>query len=133
MAEHESGAGRANRVRETAPAYGGAGGEIAHARPPVFRLTVGERGRLVLPAEVREQLAIKAGDPIALILEKDGTMSLKTRAVAIGSLRGAFQHLAAPGRLASDELIAERRRDAAIEDRKDREFMARHGLKKKRR
>jgi len=117
---------RPSAARETAPAYGApAPAEAA----PIFQLTVGERGRLVLPAEVREKLKIAAGDHIALILERDGTMSLKTRDVAIRSLRGMFKHLAIPGKLASDELIAERRREAKMEERKSRAFLRRHGRK----
>jgi AbrB family looped-hinge helix DNA binding protein len=110
-------------VRETAAVYGE---PEPHVPTPVFQLTVGERGRLVLPAEVREKLKIKDGDRIALVLEKDGTMALKTRDVAIRSLRGMFKHLAVPGKLASDELIAERRREAKMEDREFRERTALH-------
>ncbi len=99
---------------------------------PVFQLTVGERGRLVLPAEVREKLKIADGDRIALVLEKDGTMSLKTRDVAIRNLRGMFKHLAIPGKSVVDELITERRREAKIEDRKFREWSARLRKAKKR-
>jgi AbrB family looped-hinge helix DNA binding protein len=117
---------RPGMVRETAVAYGES---ATSAAPEVFQLTVGERGRLVLPAEVRQKLAIADGDRLALILEPDGTMSLKTRAVAIRSLRGMFKHLATPGKLASDELIAERRREAAMEERKTRAFLRRHGRK----
>lgn len=113
---------RRSVVREAMPVYGA---PEPYEPAPVFQLTVGERGRLVLPADVREQLKIKSGDPIALILEKDGTMSLKTRDVAIKNLRGMFKHLAVPGKLASDELIAERRREAKMEDRKFREWSAR--------
>jgi AbrB family looped-hinge helix DNA binding protein len=113
-------------LKETALAYGS---PEASGPPEVFQLTVGERGRLVLPAEVREKLAIKDGDPIALVLEADGTMALKTRSVAIRGLRGMFKHLATPGRLASDELIAERRREVAMEERKSRALLRRHGRK----
>jgi AbrB family looped-hinge helix DNA binding protein len=128
MADYEIRRERPSRARETAPSYGSpgaAGGQPADGSIPVFQLTVGERGRLVLPAAVREKLAIKVGDPIALVLEPDGTMSLKTRDVAIRGLRGMFKYHATPGRLASDELIAERRREAKLEDRKFREWSAR--------
>src|SRR6185295_5385444 len=122
MADYEIKRERPPRVREASPSYGApdTGDSV-----PVFHLTVGERGRLVLPAEVRDKLAIKDGDPIALVLEPDGTMSLKTRDVAIRNPRGMFRYRPASGRLASDELIAERRREAKLEDRRFREWSAR--------
>jgi AbrB family looped-hinge helix DNA binding protein len=124
MARYEVKA-RPGVAREAAPAYHGPEG---YAPAPVFQLTVGERGRLVLPVEVRETLKIKDGDPIALVLEPDGTMSLKTRDVAIRSFRGMLKHLARPGRLASDELIAERRREAKMEEREFRERSVLHRM-----
>ena len=126
MAHYEIKAGRPTRVREASPEYA--------AAPPLsaFSVTMADRGRLVLPAEVREQLHIKEGDRLTLRVESDGTIRLQTGAAFAQSLVGICKHLARPGRFASDELIAERRREAAIEDRKDREFIARHGLKKRR-
>ena len=122
MARYEIKPERPYVLRETAAVHGE---PEPDEQIPVFQLTVGERGRLVLPAEVRDKLQIKDGDPIALILENDGTITLKTRDVAIRSVRGMLKHLATPGKLASDELIAERRREAKIEDRKFREWSAR--------
>ena len=89
--------------------------------PGVFHVTVTDRGRLVLPAEIRERLEIRDGDRVALILETDGTVSLKTREVALSNLEGMFKHLAPKGHFASDDLIAERRRQARLEDREFRE------------
>jgi len=97
-------------VREAATEY-------AHAEADsVFQISMGERGRLVLPAEIRDRLGIRQGDPLALIVERDGTVSLKTREVALNDLQGSFKHLAPSGRYASDDLIAERRRQARLED-----------------
>lgn len=118
-----------NRVRETAPAYA-----AAPAPPvPVYHVTVDERGRVMLPAEIRAQLGIRHGDRVALILEDDGTMALKTRDVAIRNLRGMFKHLAPKDHFASDDLIAERRRQARMEDREFRERSALHRRMKRER
>lgn len=92
---------------------------------PVFHVNVTDRGRIVLPAEIREKLKIKDGDRVALILEDDGAVSLLTQDVALDKLQGMFKHLARPGRLESDELIKERRREAKKEERKFREWDAR--------
>ena len=120
-----------NRASETAAVYAATSDGTRTAEPSAFAVTMADRGRLVLPAEVRERLKIKAGDRLTLVLETDGSLRLLTADAYIRRLRGAFKHLA-PGRILSDELIAERRREAAIEDRKDREFQARHHIKTRR-
>jgi AbrB family looped-hinge helix DNA binding protein len=114
-----------NRVREAAVAYG------TVAEPSAYAVTMADRGRLVLPAEVREQLKIKEGDRLTLRVGPDGTLTMQTAAVFARSLRGMFKHLA-PGRSLVDDLIAERRREAAMEDRKDREFLTRRKRRAKR-
>lgn len=77
-------------------------------------LKVGARGRLVLPAEVRRLLSLKAGDRILLTIGEDGMVSLRSRAAALKSLRGMYSHLN-PGGSMADELIRERRAEAARE------------------
>jgi len=109
------------RVRESAPEYRVPIDEPSPF-PPIYHVTVTDRGRLVLPAELREKLKIADGDRVALTLEEDGRVTLQTRDVVIQRMRGMFKHLARPGERASDRLIAERRREAAMEDR---EFRAR--------
>jgi AbrB family looped-hinge helix DNA binding protein len=119
---------RPNRVREASPEY------LAPApleRPQAYAVTMADRGRLVLPAEIRERLDIKEGDRLTLRVEPDGTLTLQTAAVYAQGLLGMFKHLA-PGRSLVNELIAERRREAALEERKGREFVARQKRKIKR-
>ena len=130
MARYAVKSPRRAAVREAAATYGDEGRKAATA-PTGFMVTMADRGRLVLPAEVRERLNIKEGDRLTLRLELDGTIKLQTPMVFARSLRGIFKHLA-PGRSLVDELIAERRREAAIEDRKDREFIARQRRKGRR-
>jgi AbrB family looped-hinge helix DNA binding protein len=97
-----------SRARETSPSYRGSSES--------FSVLVAERGRLVLPAAVRERLNIRAGDTLTLTLEADGAMVLHTPMAAVARLRGAFKHLS-PDRRAVDELIAERRREVAADER----------------
>ena len=111
-------------ARETASVPGSAAGPIEAAREPAgFKVAVAERGRIVLPAEVRERLKIKDGDSLMLILQPDGVMRLLTGAVYAHGLRGMFKHIA-PGRSLVDDLIAERRREAAMEEREFRKAEA---------
>jgi AbrB family looped-hinge helix DNA binding protein len=111
---------RPSRGRESAPAHGAADDETAIEVPPLaVSVIVAERGRLVLPAEVRERLHIRDGDRLALVVDADGTIRLQTGDVLARSLLGAYKHLS-PGRRAVDELIKERRREAAMEERDTR-------------
>src|SRR5438270_2743680 len=112
---------RPSRVRETARAYGAA----EPAQPLGFKVTVADRGRMVLPAEVRERLKIKDGDWLTLVLEPNGEIRMLTGAVYASRLRGMFKHLARPGRSAADDLVAGRRREAAMERREVQEMLAR--------
>jgi len=113
------------QAREAGVEYKVAAAGEPVAAPAVYHVTVTDRGRLVLPAELRERLSIRDGDKVSLTVEEDGAVTLQTREVAIRRLRGMFKHLAKPGRLASDELIAERRRDAQQDDREFRDWDAR--------
>ena len=114
------------RARETAPEYR-AETQVSQLQSPVYHVTVTDRGRLVLPVEIREKLKIRDGDKVAVAIEADGSISVTTRDVALSMLRGMFKHLRKPGEpLASDRLIAERRREARMEDREFRERTALH-------
>jgi AbrB family looped-hinge helix DNA binding protein len=128
MSQYRIPKARGLRARETAPAYDA---ELEYKPIPVFHVTVTDRGRLVLPAEIREKLKIRDGDPVALTLEDDGLVTLQTREVALQRFTGMFKH---PGRgaLASDGLIAERRREARREDREASQWLKRHHRAKRR-
>lgn len=77
---------------------------------------VGDRGRVVLPAGIRAQLDLRPGTPMLLSAEGDGSLRLRPyRAVADGN-RGMLSNLAPPDESLVDELLAERRREAAREE-----------------
>lgn len=84
-------------------------------REETYTLTVGDRGRLVLPAPVRKELGLKKGDRVSLKVGADGEMRLISLREVARRFRGAYAHLA-PGRSLVDELIAERREEARRED-----------------
>jgi len=68
----------------------------------------------VLPAELRRRLGLRAGDEVRISEQADGVLRVESRRTAaralIGSAGGAK-------RSAVEELRAERRRQAAAEDR----------------
>src|SRR5438876_8855751 len=111
MARYQVKSKRATRVRETAESYG----DAPKPEPVGFRVTIADRGRMVLPAEVRERLKIKDGDWLTLILEPDGVIKMLTGRVWTDTFLKIMRHAARHiprGRRVSDELIAERRREA---------------------
>ena len=75
------------------------------------------QGRVVIPAEIRNELGIEPGKSIAFVVESDGTLRLMT--VRQGIKRA--QAIAAryikkkPGQSLVDEFIADRRAEAARE------------------
>jgi len=79
-----------------------------------YGVEVTDRGRIVLPADLRRRWPVKRGERVILTLDADG-VRLQRRADLVKQHRGAWKALD-PGRSWSDELITERRRAAAGED-----------------
>lgn len=73
-------------------------------------VTMGDRGRLVVPADVRERNGLAEGTRLVL-LETPAGIVLMTRAQARARVRDALQGLDLVG-----DLLAERRHQAAGED-----------------
>jgi AbrB family looped-hinge helix DNA binding protein len=80
-------------------------------------LTVGERGRLVIPAELRRALGIGPGSMLIARVEDGGRLVLEDRRAVARRLRGSWGPMPG-GRSAVDELLVERRAEAALEDAK---------------
>ncbi len=88
--------------------------KMAHAKPLAqdrHTLQLGNRGRIVLPAEVRHRLDRKQGDRLILTVETDGTLLLQSTRALAHRPQGMFADLA-PGVDLANELIAERRAEA---------------------
>ncbi len=67
--------------------------------------TMGDRGRLVIPAELRERAGLSAGAALVLI-ESEGGVLVLTREQALAHVRAELR-----GHDLVGELIAERRRE----------------------
>jgi AbrB family looped-hinge helix DNA binding protein len=74
---------------------------------------LGDRGRLVLPAEVRKRLELKPHDLLVIDLDAGALVVRKATDVA-HDLRGVLRRRA-PDRDLASELIADRRAEAARE------------------
>lgn len=75
---------------------------------------INENGRIVIPAEIRQQMGLNPGDTLYLSLQGD-TLRLMTHRARIRRIQESLQNLIPPDRLLSDELIAERREEAKRE------------------
>jgi AbrB family looped-hinge helix DNA binding protein len=78
------------------------------------RAKIAAGGRIVIPAEYRNALGLKEGDSVVLCLD-DNEIHLYSFAEAIRRAQDLIHPYIEPGRSLVDELIAERRREAALE------------------
>lgn len=72
------------------------------------------QGRVVIPAVIRHALGMEPGDPVTLRVV-DGEIRITTRRAALGRARAAVMAATQGRRSLVDELIAERRAEAARE------------------
>jgi AbrB family looped-hinge helix DNA binding protein len=79
-------------------------------------VVVGDRGRMVLPSAVRRELGLTAGTRLLVDVEPDGSVKLQPFRAAAEQTRGLLGELAPYGGSAVDELLAERRAEAAREE-----------------
>jgi antitoxin PrlF len=78
------------------------------------RVRIEGKGRVVIPASFRSALGLKIGDEIDLRIE-DNEIRISTLQSRLAKSRQRLRKFVKPGRLLSDELIAERRRAAMNE------------------
>ena len=75
-----------------------------------YTVTMGDRGRLVIPSELRERSGLQEGSPL-ILLEAPGGLVLLTRAQLQERVRADLAGLDLVG-----ELLAERRAEAVADD-----------------
>ncbi len=75
-----------------------------------YAVEMGERGRLVIPAELRDRLGLRAGSPLVMLDTPQGIV-LATREQAKSLLRAKLRGLDLVA-----ELLADRRKQAAADD-----------------
>ena len=78
------------------------------------RTTLGDNGRIVIPAAYRKELGVKKGDGLVLQLE-DGEVRIYTFERALRRAQELVCRYAPEGELLSERLIAERRAEAGRE------------------
>ncbi len=78
-----------------------------------YQAKVIDGGRIVLPAPLRRRLALKTGDAVSII-DGDGRVELMTPRLALDRIRELVRPYKTDVSIV-DELIADRRREAAAE------------------
>lgn len=75
-------------------------------------------GKIVIPAELRREFGIKDGDSLVIERDEQGRMILKTYLQVVKEVQAEFRAMLPPDYKGSlvDELIADRRAEAARED-----------------
>jgi AbrB family looped-hinge helix DNA binding protein len=86
------------------------------ANADAYPVQLGDRGRLVLPAQIRKRLNLRAGDELVVTVQPDGSLRLASPAQIVRETRGLYR--TAGHRSLADELIAERRAEAKRETSK---------------
>ncbi len=81
---------------------------------PYVRFTVGPQGRVVIPSELRRTWKLEQGETLVARLVDDQLIIERPKAI-LARLKQRFAHLVGGPSLV-DELIAERRLEAARED-----------------
>jgi AbrB family looped-hinge helix DNA binding protein len=76
-----------------------------------YTVRLGDRGRIELPADVRQALRVQAGDEVILTIEPAGTIHVTSRAAVARRCLGMLAP--PPDRQLVAELVAERREEAA--------------------
>jgi AbrB family looped-hinge helix DNA binding protein len=97
--------------------------ETRAKKPLKARTRVGAGGRIVIPAEIRRTLGMEEGEPVVMRVE-NGELRIWTIDQGIRRAQAIASKYVIPGRLASDELIAERRAEVAREEEEVRQWKA---------
>jgi len=81
-----------------------------------MRVTVDERGRLCIPAEIRKELGFHEGDTVVIEPTKPGEFRVIRLANAVQKGRGMYRKFRESGESVAHELIQDRRRESKRED-----------------
>ena len=79
-------------------------------KPMLGRVKLGEGGRLVIPAAMREAIGVKPGDELALEVE-DGELKIKSYMAVIRELQAEFKKLVPAGVDVVGDFLKERREE----------------------
>ena len=81
---------------------------------PTVKTQLGKNGRIVIPVQFRKALGVQEGDVLMISLH-EGEIRIFTRDQAIKNIQAMVRRYVPEGVSLADELIAERRAEAARE------------------
>lgn len=84
-------------------------------KPMLDRVKLGEGGRLVIPAAMREAIGVKPGDELALEVE-DGELKIKSYMAVIREIQARVKELTPPGVDIVEDFLKERREEQRRSD-----------------
>jgi len=82
----------------------------------VVKTKVDSQGRVLIPAEIREKMRLEPGKQVSMYLDEDGLHLVSTH-IAWQRIQRLVAKTVPEGVSLSDELIADRRAEAAREER----------------
>jgi AbrB family looped-hinge helix DNA binding protein len=89
--------------------------QLMEATMQIEHVKLGDDCRLVIPATIRKEVGLKPGDTV--VIESDGdSLLLRSYEQVLREVQEAFAPFRLSGGSIADELIAERRAEAAAED-----------------
>lgn len=103
--------------------------EMAHDDVMRTEIRLGRQGRLVIPAAIRRALGYEEGDELVAYV-MDGQLIISTQESILDTLQGLVADVE-PGRSWVDELIAERREEARMENEGEREWLEQHSTRRR--
>lgn len=86
----------------------------------VYQVQIDEQGRIILPAALRDDLGLQAGDPLTLIQTEDDLIVLPTRLI-LPELNQHFAQAMKDGGLKLDDLLS------ASQTEREQLFQERYG------
>jgi AbrB family looped-hinge helix DNA binding protein len=88
---------------------------MAHKMGARYKGKVDSAGRVLIPAPLRQKLGVQPGATVSITEGRAGRIVLESTMAAVHEAQEYFCSLAPPTEVWSDELIAERRKEARRE------------------
>jgi AbrB family looped-hinge helix DNA binding protein len=83
---------------------------------PAYTARMEKSGRILIPAALRRRLGLSAGSQVLLRIEDSGELALTSRSQALAQVRAQVRQYIPVGEDLAEELIRDRRTEAARED-----------------
>jgi AbrB family looped-hinge helix DNA binding protein len=85
-----------------------------------FTAQLEKSGRILIPAPVRRKLGLREGSLVIVKVNEKGGLDVESRSQALARVQSKLRKYIPEGVPVSDQLIADRRAEAARENRKPR-------------